>query len=69
MASLNSEIVIRQELRPCTVHDRRGLFHRWIDHNNRTYALIETEDGHMIIVIPTKVKFIDGKVNEYAWEI
>ena len=29
MASLNSKIIIHQELRPCIVNGQKTLFHRW----------------------------------------
>lgn len=31
MASLDSEIVIKRELRPCYVDGRKALFHGWVD--------------------------------------
>ena len=29
MAALSSEIIIKQELRPCIANDKKALFHRW----------------------------------------
>lgn len=31
MAKLSNEILIRQELRPCIVNNRKALFHKWND--------------------------------------
>lgn len=76
MASLNSEIIIKQELRPCVVKyekcDEKGLFHKWIQipdliRNKITVGLVEFEDGTMDEVPISKIKFIDNKMEEFVF--
>lgn len=31
MAQLTSEFIIKQELRPCIVHGKKALFHKWTE--------------------------------------
>lgn len=77
MASLDSEIIIKQELRPCVVKyekcDEKGLFHKWIQIPNLlrdkiTVGLVEFEDGTMDEVPISKIKFIDNKIKEFCFE-
>lgn len=77
MASLNNEIIIKQELRPCVVtyekSEVKGLFHKWIETTDLigykiTVGLVELEDGKMDEVPTSKIKFIDNKMKEYSFE-
>ena len=48
MASFNSEIIIKYEIRPCIFKDSMpALFHRWFKLNTDVFALLEFEDGHI----------------------
>ncbi len=78
MASLDSKIIIKQELRPCIVKyekcEEKGLFHKWIEvknliRDNITVGLVEFEDGTMDEVPISKIKFIDKKIKEYDFGI
>lgn len=31
MATLNSEIIITEQLRPCLVNGKKALFHKWVE--------------------------------------
>lgn len=113
MATLESKIKVKIELRPCLVSQNSGngiaapkaaLFHKWIDKeeailkfneffstkyinavvtefrknntlpndvelikNKRTLGLVEYEDGKVAEVEPTRIKFVDNKIKEYAF--
>lgn len=61
------DITIKYDLRPCTVHKMNGLFHKWTVHSGKTYALVETETGHVLRVSPEKVRFTDKRAADYAY--
>lgn len=69
-----SEIIIKYELRPCIVYrvKRRykAFFHKFIDRAKGTFALVELENGLIIEVEPSRIRFIDtaGKMKEIAFE-
>lgn len=71
MASLDSSIEIKQELRPCFVNDRKALFHKWVHNKDMIniqqeyeMGIVEYEDGHIDTVYPKQIKFCDEKINE-----
>lgn len=73
---MNNEIVIKTiDYRQCLVNGRKALFHKWIESNNladifqkRTLGLIEYDDGQVAEVVPTKIKFCDNLIEEYAFK-
>ena len=77
MASLN-EILIKPEYRPCFIdlkdgQERKALFHKWImkeDLFKKQYAmgLVELENGKVIEVYYSQIRFIDNKTEEYAFK-
>lgn len=71
MATLESKIKVKMELRPCYVDGKKALFHKWITINNgfteNTQAIVECENGTVETVDPTRIKFADNKLNEYAF--
>ena len=64
------DITVMPERRPCKVHERKCLFHKWIEQNGRTYGLAEQEDGNMMIVHPRKIRFMDSmfEFRKYGWD-
>lgn len=40
MAKIGSDIIIKIELRPCVVKDRKALFHKWSDRSRIAGASI-----------------------------
>lgn len=67
------DIFIKQELRPCLVKGKKAVFHKWIEktdvcNNKYSAGLVEFEDGTLDEVYYGKIKFIDNKINEYAFE-
>lgn len=77
MASLN-EILIKPEYRPCFVdlkdgRERKALFHKWNmkeDLFKKQYAmgLVELENGKVLEVYYSQIRFIDNKIKEYCFE-
>lgn len=77
MASLN-EILIKPEYRPCLIDlkdgkERKALFHKWImkeDLFKKQYAmgLVELENGKVLEVYYSQIRFIDNKIEEYYYE-
>lgn len=72
MARINSEITIKQELRPCILFGKeKALFHCWEQQTNaahsRVNGLVELEGGHMMMVNPVNIRFIDNKHEEIYW--
>lgn len=78
MASLQSEIIIKNEYRPCFIdlkdgRERKALFHKWImkeDLFKKQYAmgLVELENGKVLEVYYSQIRFIDNKIKEYCFE-
>lgn len=76
MASF-SDIEVKRELRPCLVNGKPALFHIWVHFNDyingnvisRPAGLVEIENGHMINVYPTSIRFTDNKLQEYCFEM
>ncbi len=77
MASLN-EILIKPEYRHCLIDlkdrkERKALFHKWImkeDLFKKQYAmgLVELENGKVLEVYYSQIRFIDNKIKEYCFE-
>ena len=93
MATLESKIKIKMDLRPCLVNQNHGktiapakaaLFHKFVEesrvidpspmiggHNGGviryTLAIVEYDDGTVAMVEPTRIKFVDNKIKEYAF--
>ena len=67
MASFNSEIIIKYEIRPCIFKDSMpALFHRWFKLNTDVFALLEFEDGHIEKCNSKDIRFTDGLFGEIA---
>ena len=62
-----SDITIRAELRPCYVHKKKCLFHRWIVKAGQAYGLVEDEGGHVMRVLSHKIRFADGAVYGFCF--
>ena len=74
MGGVSSEVIIKQERRPCYVKkpntnkgDVKGMFHCWVKEKGQTMyspevtkALVEYENGTMHKVMPEVVRFVDG---------
>lgn len=64
--ALNTEITIKQELRPCMVRGEKALFHCWEQSNRygikELFGIIEREDGTMQKVNPCEIRFVDFKL-------
>ena len=72
MASLNNEIIIKSELRPCLVKDKKALFHKWVHTKNLLgqefeVGIVEYENGQVEEVTSNNIKFCDNKVNKYIF--
>ena len=72
MASLNSEIIIKPELRPCFVKDKKALFHKWVHTKNLLgqefeVGIVEYENGQVEEVTSNNIKFCDNKLSEYIF--
>ena len=70
MAGFSSEIILKEELRPCFVENKKALFHKWVHIKNLLgqefeNGIIEYEDGQVEEVKPNDIKFIDNKTKEY----
>ena len=69
MGSMNSEIKITKELRPCWIVGNglmaKGLFHQWNEDGN---AIVELEDGRCSTYSSFNIKFVQSKCNEYNFE-
>lgn len=73
MAKLDSVIRIESELRPCIVYEKKCLFHKWINvknllGNDCTLGLVENENGQLETAPYSKIRFIDNKIYEYAFD-
>lgn len=66
---MNDEIIIKQEERPCLVHNKdrteKCIFHGFCDNNSK--CIVESENGELHKSEIWKVQFIDNRVNEYAY--
>lgn len=67
MASLDSNVYVKLELRPCTVKRNRGIeapvkafFHRWCAVDLKILALVEYEDGKCGLVDFDRIRFLDS---------
>lgn len=72
MASLNNEIIIKSELRPCFVKDKKALFHKWVHTENLLgqefeVGIVEYENGQVEEVTSNNIKFCDNKLREYIF--
>lgn len=74
-------INIGSELRPCFVDYREALFHRWAECDGCLVSgedcesiraikgIVEYEDGHVDMVDPDEIRFIDDKFKNYNLDI
>lgn len=72
MAKLSNEIVIRAELRPCIVKDRKALFHRWSDKSEivAPSPMVGGHNGGVIRITVGIIEYEDGVITEcYPYEI
>lgn len=72
MASFNSEIIIKAELRPCIVKDRKALFHKWIEISKiiEPSPMIGGHNGGLIKNTVAIIEYEDGIVTEcYPYEV
>lgn len=64
-------VSIENKLRPCQVkfavygNYTNALFHRWTDDGR---AIVELGDGHVRMVHPENIVFLDHPFNDYSWE-
>lgn len=67
MASMNSEIIIKTELRPCMANGRKALFHRWCERSRAIDAssLIGGHPAGIIIYTVGIVELEHGIITEY----
>lgn len=78
-----SEIIIKNEVRPCYARGRRALFHGWSNvsqiHNavlkgtvsgviSDTFAIVEFEDGNISRIEPEHIRFADNLFDEYCYK-
>lgn len=78
-----SEIIIKNEVRPCYAQGRRALFHGWSHvskiHNavlrgtvsgviSDTFAIVEFEDGNISRIEPEHIRFADNLFDEYYFK-
>ncbi len=66
MAGFSSEIVMKQELRPCFVDGKKVLFNKWAHIKNFfgqefEVGIVEYENGQVEKVEPNNIKFCDNK--------
>lgn len=68
MAGLNNEIIIKSELRPCFVKNKKALFHKWNEFSKPVPGGITTIDpppGQITYTLGM-VEYEDGTVEEVA---
>lgn len=68
MASLNNEIIIKSELRPCFVKDKKALFHKWNEFSKPVpggITPIDPPPGEIKYTLGM-VEYEDGTVEEVA---
>ena len=74
MASVGTDIIIRQEYRPCWVNGKKGLFHKWlvkkdfICQNEYAVGLVEFENGSIEEIKSERIYFSDRKVKKYVFK-
>lgn len=73
MAELNGITINTSEYRPCLVHDRKALFHRWsqnidVEFSNTT-GIVEYGNGEVQEVRPENIRFLDYKVRDYCIKV
>jgi hypothetical protein len=72
MANLSSEIIIRADLRPCIVNNRKALFHKWSDKSKvvSPSPMVGGPVGGVINYTVGIIEYEDGVVTEcYPYEI
>lgn len=73
MASLDSSIEIKQEVRPCFINGKKALFHMWIKkidyltRNESVKGLVEFEDGRVEGIEADNIRFCDYRTREFAF--
>lgn len=80
MASLNSEIILKEHTWPCYVGAEKAIFHKWGDsfltviqpdhteYKALTLGICEFEDGTIREVYPHEIRFADGgEFRETIW--
>lgn len=72
MANLNREIIIKAELRPCIVKDRKALFHKWSDKSEiiAPSPMVGGHNGGVLKYTVAIIEYEDGVVTEcYPYEV
>lgn len=72
MTRLSSEILIRENLRPCIVINRKALFHKWSDKSKivEPSPMIGGHKGGVLKYTVGIIEYEDGVVTEcYPYEI
>lgn len=74
---------IQTRLRPCYVYEKadikkKALFHCWCFESSVgrypgetvacTMAIVEMENGRVIVVPPASIQFLDNKFIDYCWD-
>ena len=58
-----------QELRPCVIRGDKALFHGWFNQKiaggSVTMGIVESKNGEVSHVLPSSVRFVDGKIKDY----
>lgn len=72
MASFEGIKIINNEYRPCTVKEKRALFHKWVHTKNLLgqefeVGIVEHENGQVEEVTPNNIKFCDDKLKKYCF--
>ena len=71
MASVGTELIIKQEYRPCWVNGKKGLFHKWLTKYDLIYkseyakGLKKKKNGHIGEFNSENIQFCDNKFTEY----
>lgn len=70
MAGFEDIKIINNEYRPCTVKEKRALFHKWVHTKNLLgqefeVGIVEYENGQVEEVTPNNIKFCDNKLKKY----
>lgn len=66
-----TDIIIKQEYRPCLVKGKKALFHKWLTKYDLIYkseyvkGLVEFENGHVGEFKSEDIQFCDNKFTEY----
>lgn len=74
MANVGTDIIIKQEYRPCLVKGKKALFHKWLTKYDLIYksehvkGLVEFENGHVGEFKSEDIQFCDNKIKEIYFE-